>query len=354
MLRNKKGTLLFLVVPGLIIALGILFLSTTYAESAKIVKGGWQMDFLNNNYLAAQEELLKADLLAKMKSKAVLQKLAEQGGFLTDSTCGKIEGINLLNHQEQWCLPPYYQNAEEKLGEEFLEFMNVKLVDGFLSGSAGEKKTETDLAVYYYSLVFKIDLGNFLDKYANLNLEAEKLVEECRNRKGLKSCLDNTKLKGWHYGSCTQESFPSGRKIPFCMGGIKLGLDFTPTTPYVVEEVNVGFKEGIYEISFEKDEFAESYKLYYTNWPGAVEEKGEAAEIFYGLSGYYSQERSIEEIAVDCQNKVPGEACAEGELIVYYLEDAYLNPENSFFTVTSVVEEEESPFLKFVSVATEE
>lgn len=390
---NKKGTLIHWIIFGVLAALGLFIASTTNINLKTTgIKGEWQLQFLKENYLAAEKEELRLNLLAKELGRTIAQELAFNGGFKTSSDCGIVDGIPLWNFEERWCVVEPDRNVkasflEKKRSGIPMEMQDIEEVGIDNSGDSDAADNSDDSSVFFgkgvqktvkgavgtytYPITFSISLGYSFTEYTDLQNEARNLVQNCRNKKELLGCLatwaQQTANPRWNLGLCGERlTTVTKRTLPFCVESprgtvfagkplqYQIGLDFTPVEPWVVEEFTVEKKvvgdngHIRYEIRFEQDPSIDQYRIYYTNWPEVKDRKGTAQEVFEsGVSlatlGYFQGK-------VVFDNPSSGTCPTEKEAhkaywcdnkIVYVLEDDKITGE-TYFTVTAVKGSEES------------
>ncbi|MBU0470183.1 MAG: hypothetical protein KKA62_05665 [Nanoarchaeota archaeon] len=223
---NKKGTIIHYIAFGLLIGIGVfLFATEEITGLAPDIKGQWQVDFLKDNFLEAEKEMLRTDVIVRNIGREVALDLAEKGGLKTFS-CGKLKGVNYWNKGKTWCftneavkkmVPELVSNELNKKITEH-QFTNISFNGPYLTGKGIKKTIATENAKYFYDDSFAVNLGYSFEEYAQLELDAHKLVDLCNNQEELKSCLDRIKLSYWKYGSCDKEEFTlSGTGVPFCV-----------------------------------------------------------------------------------------------------------------------------------------
>ncbi|MBU0727480.1 hypothetical protein KKA95_02240, partial [Patescibacteria group bacterium] len=288
---NKKGTLMYLIFLGLLIAIGALFLLRDEIEIEIKVKGEWQVDFLKENYFEAQKDLLRIDIVAKNIGTEIAFTLANKGGFTQNSECGQTNDLNLWNNQQQWCLPTITENVITLSQEKFpsrlpnLIFSEYGFNENLFWGK-GEKATiVSEQGTYIYDTSFAVNLGYSFEEYLTLQTRAQRLVSRCRNDNDLHTCLNQEKPDYWKYTSCTEEQFSEdNRKVPFCVQSPNLAvlpvgtfltiptpitypfaLDFTPTTTFSVESFTVTCEVESCEITMPRNDQAELYTVHFTN-----------------------------------------------------------------------------------------
>lgn len=234
---NKQGALiLHWTIFGILAAIGFFFILTIKTDLAGGVKGEWQIDFLKNNYLEAEKELLKTNIDARKIGLEIARELALKGGYIdTVSECGNLGDVPLWNKAKKDCFPDISETLQslaiKKLKDETgKEFTEVGFAGILFMGQGEEKKVISEVGVYKYHDSFAANLGYSFDEYDILESEARAMLIKCIPAGNLASCLsfpDN-----WHIESCTSPGSISGRQIPFCVTSVegieyKFGLDFT-------------------------------------------------------------------------------------------------------------------------------
>ncbi len=378
---NKKATLIHWIILGVLIALGVFFLASKWSNVGIEVKGQWQLDFLEQNYLEAKKEQLKTEIVAKEIASKIALELSSQGGFIKDSSCGKIKDFNLWNKAEENCFPDIPKNVAELADQKFKEklpkkeFSDFKFKDNFFLATGKNQETVSKVGTYQYSSDLALNLGYSFEEYDLLKSQAQILINCCKNQKDLWPCLDQQKQTYWHYSSCEKEPKPSSeeRWVAFCiespnLGKVKVGdnpkqvvqyffsLDFTPGEALAVSGIKISKVNGKHQITFEQDLLAEGYKLHYTNWPEVASKSGLTADIFSSMPsaagfGYFHQ--SVELSNPKTEN-CPSEKQANtiylcGKELVYFLEDNTLDADKEYlFGLASVKEGKESEIDYFV------
>lgn len=377
---NKKGFILHLAVVLFVLGI-ILFLALTNKDVLNIdIKGEWHNDFLTNNYLQAQQELLKLDIIAKRVGSEAALELAMSGGFLENqqSECGTLGKVNIWNNKDKWCFPDFVVNLDQLAKEKFAlkgkeSFKEINYNGEFFVGKGEEKTITSEVGTYTYDESFAVYLGYSFDKYKSFLLEAKKLVNFCNKEHNLRTCLDKIKLNNWEYGACgSGEVFDSSnRKIKFCVESptqsnvligdtyktvkYNLALDFTPAKALAVEELSVTLDGNNYKITFTEDSTAESYTLYYTNWQNAPQNIPGSAEQIFSLMPFAGQTNFYKSVAINsiesCSSNLEmGKAYLCNNKITYILVDNELAADKVYyFAVTSVKEGEESQISLFVT-----
>ncbi len=241
---NKKGTVIHWIVFGIVLAVGLFFSLFIKFDTGGKIKGEWQMDFLQNNVLPTEAKLAGIDAAARKVAVKTAKELALDGGFKEASPCGQFNKVNRWNVVDRWCLPEVEQNfismAEEKLSGvlPILKSLKIKVAGGRLRGEAEKVVVLSKDAKYVYDPSFVVDIGSSLQEYQKVQREARSLVDGCRNRRDLATCV-REKEEHWKYISCTDEQpIPNEQGLlSFCVEsgskgiGYNITLDFTPTGP---------------------------------------------------------------------------------------------------------------------------
>ena len=186
-------------------------------------KGIWQLDFLSENYLAAEKKLLDLSITGKKAGLQTAEELAEQGGYLpgTESSCGKLTNFQFWNKAEKYCFPDVTQNAAA-LGKAKLivatgkTFSEVGYDKTLFYGTAGKETIRTKYAHYTYDNAFSVNVGYSFDEYDTLFQETMMLLSQCRGKD--LACITNNKPEGWHFDSCSNAMVPgAGTEFAFCV-----------------------------------------------------------------------------------------------------------------------------------------
>lgn len=369
---NKKGKIIHWLNFALIVI--VVYVLISQAGPTLQVKGSWQTGLIKDTYLEAQKDLLQQDIIVKGIGRYSVKQLAPNGGFFpnTNSSCGITDNkFQLWNKLEKECFPNYKKNAIV-LGEVILKekipsnkFSNVIFKDTLFSAKGNKKNINTDNARYFYDTSFAVDLGYDLKEYDQLKLKSQKLLSLCRNKREYVSCIQKPVL--WHYGSCENEQQlnAQNRVIEFCVEGISsrlplnyyFALDFTPTSPFEVENVGIKYDQNTntYEISFDYDEFTSSYNVYFTNALNLVPYQGKSSEIQVLKSlGEFLEKVTVNQQGIindssKCNNKEKNKAYFCNGKIFYILGNQLFIPnEEYFFTVTSNILNQESELNGFL------
>lgn len=378
---NKKATLIHWIILGVLIALGVFFLTSKWSNVGIEVKGQWQLDFLEQNYLEAKKEQLKTVIIAKEIVSEIALELSSQGGFIADSPCGKLGEVQLWNQPGEYCFPDLSKNVAELADQKFKEklpqkqFSNFKFKNNYLLADGKEEKILSPVGIYNYNSGFAVNLDYSFEEYSLLRSQAQNLVESCKNQKEFLSCLDQQKQAYWHYSSCEKEQKPSSaeRTIPFCIESPNLGkvslvnnskkivqyflaLDFTPGQALAVSGIKIIKSNDKHQLTFEQDLLAESYILHYTNWPEVETKSGLAADVFSDMPsaegfGYFHQTAKLSNSKNEnCpQEKQSNTVYLCGKELVYLLEDNTLDETKEYwFGLASLKQGKESEITTFI------
>lgn len=371
---NKKAALLHWIVFGVIASVALfLILSESFAVSSQ-VKGQWQIDFLENYVYRAEVDLLQLNADVQQLMGEIIVQLAQRGGHNSISYCGEHEAISLWNNGQEWCFPNVKEQAklllllQLKLKPAFTNIQDsgVVIQDNAVRGQGPLKQLKSQgkyAQQYTYHYDFNAPLGYSFGEYTTLLEEAQKLVNDCRNVKYLASCLEK---RPSHWQSCPEKV--DGRVVSFCIDSpsntqiknrmlqYKIALDFTPTTPFIVEELVVERKENLLEIRFVSDRNPEQFKIYYTDWSAVEEKSGNPVIVFQDFTeafGNFKKEIIIQNSQTEhCPiEKIPEEVYRCDKFIAYLLDDAALTEgRDYYFAVTAVKESKESEIAQFVKV----
>ena len=385
-MKSKKGALLHWVVFGILAAIGLFTFLTLNVKVDSGVKGAWHLQFLEENYLPAQEKLLELDIQAKEVGTEVLKELAVKGGFEEQSGCGsvgynvsdKLVNFNLWNNAEKECFPDFTQEGSNLFLKRFKQEITNKSIskvlfkDQYLIGFGNTGVINSKIGSYKYQNNFKVELPYSIQEYNDLISKARRLVMLCQDQKNLKSCLNQYKLEqynDWNYSSCDEEKYlEKERKVAFCIVGenglrYNFGLDFSSAQAFKVDSLQVKYDDinDLYLISFEQDLHADEYSLYYTDFK-VGDKKGSVEDVFYGFSEQFNFLESINLenlLEVNCPlQKEAGSSylCYEDGVFrqEYVLKDALINPRDEangkevYITATSWKNGVESEVNNFV------
>jgi len=383
---NKKAALFHWVIFGILAALGLFLILTVKVDTIGKYKGEWQLNFLNDYYLEAEEDILSIELLAKHAAWKTVLELGEKGGFLEEGTCGITAGYNLWNNQLEWnqCLPDINENfvlsAEENVKGLLpnLKYSKMKVEGNELSAKGPQKSitsTSGSFVKYVYDTSFHVNLGfNVEEEFLKVQEEAFQLVTDCQNMKNVSKCVEENKKENWKLKDCQEEHVEDNRKVPFCVLSstqvfnednervplqYKFALDFNPTEPFKVEGISVehDLDKNIYKITFKKDDSAESYNVYFTNDMNLAGYTGKVEDVYILETAYFLEKNNVKssEVIDDESKCVNGMEVNKAYLcngkVIYPLSDELLvEGESYLFTVTSLSDDRESEIDGFVLV----
>ena len=364
---DKKGKIIHWLNFALIVI--VVYVLISQSGPTLQVKGSWHTGLIKNTYLEAQKDLLQQDIVVKGIGRYTVKQLAPNGGFFpkANSTCGKTSNnFQLWNKLEKECFPEYKKNAvalseailKEKLSSK--KFINIKFNETLFTAKGSKKNINTNYARYFYDTSFAVDLGYEIKEYEKIKKTAQKLLVTCRNKRNLTSCIKKPVL--WHYGSCEndQELDLQNRVVEFCVEGISsrlplnyhFALDFTPTSPFEVENLLVSYNQNnnTYEISFDQDILVDGYNIYFTNILNLEDYYGKAKDVLVlGSLGQFSPEKIIivkNEIIKNqsiCNSLENNKAYLCDNKIKYILKNQLLEQgKDHSFSVTTIKDNQES------------
>ncbi len=237
---NKKALIFhWIIVFGFFIALGVFFYFSQTTNLNLEPKGTWQIDFLNNYYFLAEQDLINSDFLVKQAAGDSIHRLATNAGFINKIPCGKIGPQT--RHYVVWNKKKDFASCAPSLSKDFItdltervnkkspkkNYNTLKLEKNFILGKANQKtikstKTDKYYALYTYDLDFEIDLGfDLQEEYNLLRKIANNLVAACNKKSNLETCIKNhiknKKLTKWKFSECTNKFYSEARKVAFCV-----------------------------------------------------------------------------------------------------------------------------------------
>ncbi len=376
-MRSKKAALFHWILLGILLSVGTFFIFFNQFDFSSNVKGVWPLQFIRENFLEAELELLKLDVNAKNIGKIVLEKMALNGGFKESSDCGTVSDFNAWNEQDEWCSADVSSVAKDLAEEEFTakfpqeKFVELKFDKDNFIGLGRVKEVVSPAGVYKFNNSFNVNLPFSLEEYSNLQGKAKLLVKNCQNKVNFHSCLDQNLnqeiFTSWHYSSCepaAEEFKAEGRRVPFCavgQGNLKynFALDFTNTELFKVEIDHLVYDSVLnqYEITFIQDSAATGYNIYYTNWDSAEGFVPDTANSIFSLmpqelNFFYELKYIDNPTVLDCPvEKEPGNTylCVDdGFKVVYVLQDGQIVPGEALVTVTTTKDNRESEIDGFI------
>ena len=382
---NKRGAIFHWIFFIVLIALAVFFMYNNKNILDVGVKGEWSTDFLKNNYLPAKRILLENNILAKETAIETFWELAGNGGFSKgiNSECGKYAETNLWNEKNTFCFPNVGDSFSSSMAKNLQlksnkAFWNVVFNENFISGKGDINIIIDADNEYRFNDGFATQLFYKMEDYDSLFGMAVELLSKCNQAVSsdlLKKCLDIEKPISWNYGDCKVNDYvEQDRKIKFCAisphntdltdsaSGKKelvtynFALDFTSTEAISVESSEVQADENEILISFNHDETAESYIIYYTDYLNLEGQTGNAQEIFNlvpDFLGYTTQTFWIANWQESCSFITPNQAYLCNGIINYRFNkvDLITKSEGYLFAITSLKEGSESEIKEMVVVS---
>ena len=229
-MKSKKGAVfIYILVPlfmAAVINYYILTLSTSPFQLQSFI-GAKQSQFLitSQNF---EKEIIYLEQSGKIAADQSFIVLAEQGGFILNSPCGKISNINLWNTKDRTCFPDYENNFKAFL---LRNFKRQRSDVGYVFSLIGEDiifNADKDIVydvVYNQKKIgfyqprhsFMINREYDLKEYLTLRFEAEELLEKCKGKDDISSCVKEKKQLSWKLGSCEGVVINSDKKMNFCV-----------------------------------------------------------------------------------------------------------------------------------------
>ena len=379
---NKKAALFHWILFGVLGSLVLFYILTAKIDTGSLVKGEWQLQFLKENYLEAEKDLLKLNIAAQKVGRETALELAKNGGYPPGkiSECGVVgtaPAVPLWNAGTKWCFPDITKNVEEvakgKFSTERPQPPTTITTSGTFFRGKGEKKTipgSDGVSSYTYEQAFSVDVGYSFDEYVTIEQQATALVMKCHAEPDLAKCLQREKPQWWKYGPCDQQSAqpPATRRLVFCVEGTvlsgvpllyQLGLDFSSSEVFPVEQIELVAGATGFELQFPEREEAELYRIYLTDdltlegKMGTVEDL--TREVKTGFNYRWETLDEIERLEIiDEATTCPPNAgrVVQGAYLcndkIIYVPDLTGWPRTVLLTVTVVEEGKESAIQKWV------
>ncbi len=309
--KSKKGTFFHWLLLGVLAAVAITLLLVSKGLPGTLIKGDWQLDFLQQSYLEAEKELLRTEVIATNIGRDISFSLAQRGGFDPGevSPCGEVLGVNLWNKGAQSCFPDIMKNARNMAIRELAQelprdsFSELGFLNGTFFGKGNAVQINSANSKYTFNNHFAVSLDYYFEDYPILYAEAQRMISSCRDRSDLRECLDTVKPSYWKFGSCSAESFPeNSRIVPFCAQsplhstfslGTELApisvdavylfaLDFSSSAPLSAQDLTINWNKETsqFTLHFSRDLLAQKYAVYVTNYPLPLTSTGTAQEVF--------------------------------------------------------------------------
>jgi hypothetical protein len=371
---NKKGAIFHWIILGILFSVGAFFFWSSITGTSFLMKGVWHTNFLEETIIEQQKEQVVIDVLSRRAGQFAVLDFVSSGGILEETVCSVVGPFPLWNVKNEWCLPLVEEEllalASQKLTETIWdnEFTDVTLIGSVFSGVGDEidtHSTKKSYIKYSYTTGFAVDIGYSTSEFALVTAGARDAVNKCQNRKDLDSCLLEFSLNNPTWKICGVEGLP--RQHSFCVSSdtklfneqgelekieYRFSLDFTPTLPFVVEFVDLGYDAAAqrYEIKFASDENVDSYMIYFTDYIAIEDRQGTAfqlaSEVKFG--GFWASVpiHSVEQKCPAVKQANTAYSC-DGE-VLYVLEDARIVEGEYLFAVTTVQGAEESQIERFV------
>ena len=144
---NRKGALFHLIILGAFLALGIFVTFFISPQLRHYVPGAWQQQFLQQGYFPAEAALLELEVKAREIGEEAVAELAAGGGFINDSPCGVVEGVQLWNKGDQWCTKYMYNIDNTRSIYNFLEEIPKAKIENAPDWDFSVTKTTTSFTV---------------------------------------------------------------------------------------------------------------------------------------------------------------------------------------------------------------
>ncbi len=407
-MNSKRGAILgHWVLMGILVAIGVVFFLTAKPEFLE-PKGMWEIT-VRNMLLDVQEEKLNLELQGYISAAHSTIQLAQQGGFLEESSCGEYNNKPLWNNKDNYCWPKVKENFLSLLEQKYPSSPNLnygfELKDKKIIAKTDKKGTihsaienipteemSTGSRVYQmfltkpfylrytYSYDWQINLGyDLLQEYDTIALQANDLLE-CKNHRDLDRCIEQNLLPAWNLNFCPQElsSVPglintafedqSNRHRAFCIespSGLELynedkkkqkvsysfALDFTPVLPFAPENQEVSVENGKILIRFSPEAGINNYKLYYTNWLEVsdnlpVEEAFSNMPATENIGNFYEMKAIRAPVTEECPaEKTSNTAYLCQNKVIFLLEDPQLIPGESYKLSITSVQDDKESLL---------
>ncbi len=226
---NKKGDLIHWIFFAFLIAVGIFFAFNSSNILQFQPKAEWHFDFLKNNYLPAQKDMLKNDILARQIIIDTAKDLAQKGGFeegISSLPCGELNGYPYWNKQDKFCFPKVDNLAinliKVKLKESTKnDYGDIKFNKNMIIVEGKPKTIKTKAASYIYDTSFAMDISYDFDEYYSLHANARNILQ-CRGEADIKKCIGDKQLKNWYFnGEVKKTSLGGSSKTKTPCGALK-------------------------------------------------------------------------------------------------------------------------------------
>jgi hypothetical protein len=352
---NKKAGVLHWTLFGILAALAFFFLLIADLDLGDIAKGTWELGALEVFHEA------KVDLAVIDSTAVFISELVSKRFKLLDENmgCGLHDNVALLNIKDKIC--DLKQKAADKFKLEFtqeakesLTYDELIIDENYLVGKENDFKIKRQhkgdagnlfSVTYSYNPSFRVKIP-ILNKYVTIQNSVYALFNKCKNNVDLKKCLDKNKRTDWKYGKCSAENYNDAeRKVIFCMDKESFTIDFYSNEPFPVTELTVEPITGTdqYQVSFPYDQFADEFKIYFTNDLSIqMDYQGKAEDVIILNPDNYLKEVSFKQTSIvkdesKCSSRSSGKAYLCNQKIIYIIDHAQLEQGKDYlFTATTI------------------
>lgn len=372
---DKKGFIAhWLLIIFLFVGLGIFFALFPKVNPSIGLKGEWQIDFLEKNFLEAERDKIATEKVARVILNGVLVSVANSGGsvvstIVEEDSCGYKNGMPFWNRGKKRCFPELNDAVKtlflEKMKTNFPDknFNSVELTRNGLHVESDQVEITSEVGLYKYNLDFTIE-SSFFESQTQLFREVEELLSQCTPEGDLVTCLTANMASSWHHRSCVNEvPFPTNtREIVFCAqrGDIEhnFALDFDSAGALEVESISIVYNPVLnsYEIAFRQDAAVDSYNIYISDYPSLEDETGSSESIFteeisdlgYVWKKFSFSQEDLEDNCFETKSKDQPYLCNEEVSYVVGRTSLETNKDPLVFTVTTVEDGLESDVEEWV------
>lgn len=250
---NKKAIIFnFAIVIFTIIILTTALVVLYNKTASPGISVGTKQAALFGLYQKSESTLFYIDQSAELSAQESIHKLAENGGFITESKCSTFLGYNIINSS---CLPDYKTNFKTSLNQYltkyFSSYNSYNPDPGILSNNyeysliQSDKLTIVGIAIYPLTLKssgqgtyaeysfnpsFNIGLDYDINDYNTIIQESNQLITSCKSSDKLEKCIkDNLPVKPfkWKIGTCEGDTTVSQhfKRSAFCITSDKYYLN---------------------------------------------------------------------------------------------------------------------------------
>jgi hypothetical protein len=205
---NKKGAVFHFLLFIVLAALAIFFMYTRLGVVKSDVKGDWQVDFLEKNFLESQKVILLNSQKATFRAYNTIDFLSQNGGFDKKSECKNFLDFNYWIFNDRACFPNALDNANKLVRNDLVVILNgvneAKFKDDKLIVDVDKQTIESDIAVYTFDPSMFLDLSyDFMD-YDDLKIQVIRVHKECKESDDKVECA-NKLFNNW--GGCDGQLF---------------------------------------------------------------------------------------------------------------------------------------------------